>query len=584
MENERELGLIVVGCGKWGINLIKTAHTMGRLVAVVDASEQSLNSLAQRHPQVSNIPTYIKLSAALEAHKNAAIIVATPPKTHFPVAMEALQGNRHVFVEKPICDSISDARTLVSVAKTRGLTLMVDHLLQYSLPHRRLIHLVSTGYVGNVTRVRMSRVNFGTIRTVEDVLWSFCPHDISILLALLRGGKKKNGQEIYATSVTCHGQAVVSSDITDYVDICVTFSSGSRAHVEASWLHPMKERRVIVYGSDGSIVLNEDMPDTSLPKLQAYKWSTKRRHDGSAVDIEKSDDDLAAHLEAHPEKDAVSFSSENQPLSSALNYFVHCVHTGVTPWRSDGKEALSVLALLDAAAESLRQGGISISIAPEGGMTQLSMNGAGKTANSVLKSKTFVHETAIVDSGAKIGQGTKIWHFSHVMSGASIGKNCNIGQNVYVGNTTLGNNVKVQNNVSIYDAVRVDDDVFLGPSCVLTNVKTPRAHVSRKHMFSSTWLQKGVTIGANATIVCGTTLGEFCFIGAGAVVTKDVLPHALVYGNPATMQGWVSKTGVKLVRDPVPLGNGSIKLQCPESGEVYALLESSKDAVLKGPL
>ena len=159
----------------------------------------------------------------------------------------------------------------------------------------------------------------------------------------------------------------------------------------------------------------------------------------------------------------------------------------------------------------------------------------------------FVHESSYVDDGAEIGAGTKIWHFCHVMPGAKIGERCNIGQNVLVSSgVALGNNVKIQNNVSLYTGVIVEDDVFLGPSMVFTNVINPRSHVNRKDEYKTTLVRKGASIGANATIVCGTTLGRYCFVGAGAVVTKDVPDYALVYGSPARVRGWMCQCGEQL--------------------------------------
>ena len=182
----------------------------------------------------------------------------------------------------------------------------------------------------------------------------------------------------------------------------------------------------------------------------------------------------------------------------------------------------------------------------------------------------FVHDTAVIDSDCKIGKGTKIWHFSHIMTGAVLGENCNIGQNVVVSpGVTLGNNVKVQNNVSIYTGVVCEDDVFLGPSCVFTNVVNPRSSVNRRGEYSSTIVGKGATIGANATVVCGHNIGKFAFIGAGAVVTKSIPDYALFIGNPARQTGWMSEFGHKLIF------NSQGEAICPESKQVYKL-ENSK--------
>jgi UDP-2-acetamido-3-amino-2,3-dideoxy-glucuronate N-acetyltransferase len=183
-----------------------------------------------------------------------------------------------------------------------------------------------------------------------------------------------------------------------------------------------------------------------------------------------------------------------------------------------------------------------------------------------MNNKYFHHETAIVDDGCTIGEGTKIWHFSHIMSKCTIGKNCNIGQNVVISpDVVLGDNCKVQNNVSIYTGVTCDDDVFLGPSMVFTNVINPRSAVNRKSEYMKTHVGKGATIGANATIVCGHDIGAYAFIGAGAVVTKEIPPYALVVGNPARQMGWMSAYGHRLKFDT----NGIAV--CPESGEQYTL-------------
>ena len=189
----------------------------------------------------------------------------------------------------------------------------------------------------------------------------------------------------------------------------------------------------------------------------------------------------------------------------------------------------------------------------------------------------FIHPTAVVDEGSLIGNGTKIWHFSHIMCGARIGERCNIGQNVVISpDVVLGNNCKVQNNVSLYTGVTCGDDVFLGPSCVFTNVINPRSAVSRKNEYRKTHVGTGATIGANATIVCGHDIGDYAFIGAGSVVTKDVPAYALIVGNPARQRGWMSRFGRKLIfkKSSANVADETLYALCPESGERYSFKDN----------
>ncbi len=195
-------------------------------------------------------------------------------------------------------------------------------------------------------------------------------------------------------------------------------------------------------------------------------------------------------------------------------------------------------------------------------------------------SEPFIHESSYVDDGAQIGQDTNVWHFCHIMPDTRIGQRCNIGQNVLVASgVTIGDNVKIQNNVSLYTGVVIEDDVFLGPSMVFTNVINPRSHVSRRNEYRKTLVKRGATIGANATILCGTTLGQYAFVGAGAVVTKDVPDHALVFGNPSHLRGWMCQCGVKLPLSPGPEEESAACTDCghryKKSGQTVTLEEAS---------
>ncbi|HXK20860.1 MAG TPA: acyltransferase, partial [Polyangiaceae bacterium] len=244
-------------------------------------------------------------------------------------------------------------------------------------------------------------------------------------------------------------------------------------------------------------------------------------------------------------------SSEREPLAIECEHFLDACRRGLRPL-TDGAEGVRVLSVLDMAERSLERDGEAVRGASSGAVSQ----------------DYFAHATATIDDGAVIGQGTKIWHYSHVMAGASIGECCSLGQNVNVaGGAVLGRGVKVQNNVSVYSGVELEDDVFLGPSCVLTNVKNPRAAIDRRAAFERTLLRRGATVGANATIVCGVTLGRHCFIAAGAVVTKDVPDYALMVGSPARQQGYMSRHGHRLSVDADGL------MICPEQGLRYREIE-----------
>ncbi|PXF45113.1 UDP-2-acetamido-3-amino-2,3-dideoxy-D-glucuronate N-acetyltransferase [Gracilariopsis chorda] len=548
--------LIIVGAGKWGTNFITTACALKLSVAIVETNLEAL-ALIKCNPRVSPACRFFSnLGQALGALPNAAVVVATPPSTHFALAKQAITAGRHVLVEKPMCDNLQDAQRLADLARNHQVTLMVDHLLHYSVHHRRMLYLIESGLIGKVKRVHMSRMNFGAVRTNENVLWSLSPHDVSILLAVFKDQSPD--------SVLCTGHKVVSLHVEDSVSLHVRFKDGVHAQIDCNWMHPFKERRTIVYGTKGCIVLNEAMPDATLKRIQAFHWSAKRKHDGSSVKIEKSEAHILQYLKDQSGQAASELEEMDakQPLQVVLEHFLECIQKQTVP-RTDGNEGVRVLRILSAASESLVKGGEVVSL--------------HNISPAVHALRSFVHPTAVVDQGAVLGQGTKVWHFSHIMPGAVLKEKCNIGQNVYIGGKAkLGRNVKVQNNVSIYDEVCIDDDVFLGPSCVLTNVKNPRSHVSRKHEYMPTVIEKGVTVGANATIVCGITLGAYSFVGAGAVVTKNVPPHAMVYGNPAVIKGWMSTTGNKL-HEVSLLKEGRKLLRCRESQEIYRLYEKGAE-------
>ena len=317
------------------------------------------------------------------------------------------------------------------------------------------------------------------------------------------------------------------------------FPSGVQAHIFVSWLHPVKEQRLVVVGSEKMAVFDDTIPNKLT--LYAHKVEWKNR--------------IPTAVKAEGEVVALD---KQEPLKAECQHFLDCVKTRATPL-TDGREGLRVLSILDACQRSLER------------------NGQVDSLEAPVQRRAlpyFVHESAYVDDGAQVGAGTKVWHFSHVIKGARIGERCVIGQNVNVdGGAVIGNNVKIQNNVSVYTGTVIEDDVFLGPSCVLTNVSNPRSQVNRHSLYETTTFKRGCTIGANATVVCGSTVGRYAFIGAGSVVTRSVPDYALMVGNPARQKGWMSRHGQKL---SAPDAKGI--MLCPESGYRY---QEAKPGVLR---
>jgi UDP-2-acetamido-3-amino-2,3-dideoxy-glucuronate N-acetyltransferase len=376
-----------------------------------------------------------------------------------------------------------------------------------------------------------NRLNLGKIRREEDVFWSFAPHDISMMLALAGESPER---------VSAIGQCYLHQRIADVTTTHLQFGNGVHGHIFVSWLHPNKEQRLIVVGDAGMAVF-DDTQDWDR-KLTLFPHRVFWR------------DGLPAPSRAEPVPVPVPAS---EPLRLECEHFIECLTERRQP-RTDGREALAVLEVLDAARSSFNSGVPAIL--------------SGKSITSY-----FTHESAYVDNGCQIGSGTKIWHFSHILSGSQVGDDCVIGQNVMIGpNATIGSRCKIQNNVSIFEGVELADDVFCGPSCVFTNVINPRAEIVRKDEYRLTAVERGATIGANATIVCGHRLGAYCFVAAGAVVTRDVPSYALVAGNPARQVGWMGRAGYRLTDD----------LLCPQTGDRYApdgrggliLLDKDKEA------
>ena len=507
--------LALVGAGYWGKNLARNFKALDALHTLCDSNAEILAGYGEEYADV------VRTSAFDEVISNPQIrrvAIATPAATHFELASAAIVAGKDVYVEKPLCLDTEEAAKLVRLAESYDRILMVGHLLQYHPYVDKLSELVSAGDLGRLQYITSNRLNLGKIRLEENSLWSFAPHDISVILRLAGGMPK---------AVSCNGESYVTEAIADTTLTQLEFGGSLRAHIYVSWLNPFKEQKITVVGSDGMAVFDDTKPwDEKLTVYRNYLTWT----DGKIPTAQKNTGE-------------VIIVDESEPLNNECRHFLNCCETRESPV-TDGTEGLQVLQVLNAAQASLSGGGHAVPPAP-------------KTSS---QNQFFAHTSAVVDPGASIGVGTKIWHFSHISNDCEIGERCNLGQNVFISaQVQIGNHVKIQNNVSVYAGTTIEDDVFLGPSCVLTNVSNPRSEVDRRGLYEKTTIRRGATVGANATIVCGVTIGRFAFIAAGAVVTKDIPDYGFVRGVPARLSGWMSRHGIPLEFD------GEGQAVCPES-------------------
>ncbi len=510
-----EPNVILVGAGYWGKNLARNFHELGALRAVVDSNEPVLD---ERRAQYPDIRPYKDFHAALREVDAQGVVIATPAALHFPMVKQAIEAGKDVYVEKPLALTADEGAELVRLAEEKERILFVGHILHYHEGIRRMKRMVEDGTIGRLQYIYSNRLNLGKIRREENILWSFAPHDISVILSLVR----EDPDFIEAV-----GSNLLHPKIADTTMTTLRFPSGVGAHIFVSWLHPFKEQRLVVVGSEGMLVFEDHLPLEH--KLMFYPHRIDWRR-GMPVPNKKEGEPV--------------FLEDGwvEPLKAECAAFLQSVRTRKKPF-TDGREGLRVLTVLQACQESLNREMKNFpprrDVRAERTVFPAQMGKAGSTF--------FAHETAIIDEGVRVGGGTKIWHFSHVLKESVVGEDCNIGQNVVIGpRVKVGDRCKIQNNVSVYEGVTLEDEVFCGPSMVFTNVHNPRAAIPRMKELRSTLVGKGASIGANATIVCGHNIGRHAFIGAGAVVVHDVPDYGMVVGNPARRAGWVCSCGVKL--------------------------------------
>lgn len=500
----------LAGLGYWGKNLLRNFYELDALHTACDADSLTLIEQQRKFPGANYSNSFDDLLSHPEIK---AIAISTPAATHYELVKKSLTAKKDVFVEKPLALTMKEGEELVRLAEKENRVLMIGHILQYHPAVIKLKELISSGRLGKIQYVYSNRLNIGKLRTEENILWSFAPHDISVILMLLEDEPIK---------VSAFGGDYLNKGIHDTTVTTLEFKNGIKGHIFVNWLHPYKEQKLIVVGSKTMAVFD----DMSKEKLFLYphkiEWKDGKIPVAQRVDYE------------------VIPVESGEPLKRELNHFLECICRRKKPL-TDGIEGLRVLNILELAERSISE---STSASP----LPASLPRLNAQHPQIHNSTDyFIHESAYIDEGVEIGEGTKVWHFSHILGGSKIGKKCSIGQNVTIGpDVEIGNKCKIQNNVSVYKSVKLEDEVFCGPSCVFTNVYNPRAFIERKQEFKQTCVKKGATIGANATVVCGITIGRYAMVGAGAVVKYDVPDYAIVAGVPARQIGWTCKCGTTL--------------------------------------
>jgi len=490
--------ICVVGAGRWGKNHVKTLHRIDCLAGIVEPEETALKEIGSLYP---NVTLYNNIREAFDGNFDG-FTVATPAETHFEIARFILEHKKPVLVEKPLALTSKDARTLKKMADEAGVPLMVGHVLLFHPAIRRIKSLIREGKIGKLQYLYSNRLNLGTVRKEENILWSFAPHDISIFQYIIEALPKE---------VVSRGGIFLQPHIHDSTMTVLTYPNNVIGHIFVSWLNPFKEQRLVVIGSKGMLSFDDSSNDRDI-----YFY-------------EKGIDWIQGEPVKRDGPTEVIPYERTMPLMEELQYFISRIDGGRVEI-AGGQNAIDVLEILEKATESLLGGG-EVQMKPP-----------------VPKEEKgyFVHPSSFIDENVEIGEGTKIWHFSHVQSNTKIGKKCTLGQNVNVGNNvSIGNFCKIQNNVSVYEGVTLEDYVFCGPSMVFTNIKDPRCKYPQRgsEFYLKTLVKEGASIGANATIICGNTIGRHAFIGSGAVVTKDVPDYALMTGVPARRVGWACECG-----------------------------------------
>lgn len=481
----------VVGVGFLGTMLAHQFLDLGVLKILCDKRP------ARAGAEFPGVTVTNSLHDVLRISEVRAVVIATPTETHGALVRQALLAGKHVLVAAPLTVDATEAQTLFQLASEKKLRLTVALPLLHASGVAALLELTHSGSLGRILSITSHRLRPPTARREGNAAWSFSAEDLSMLLRLA----DETPRTVRSLGCFGHYRQIATGTV-----LALEFPSGLTAQSLVSWLHPVPAWHCTVVGDQAKAILETDAAG----------------HNRLTV--------FPTEFPANPLQQIPL--SETNPLRILCKQFVESLdNCKCEDSETEGFDWMQVQQVLAAAQRSLEC------------QTQ-------ERLPSVQHTGAFVHPTAVVDEGVTLGQNVRIWHFCHILPDCSIGEQTNIGQNVMVGpGVNIGARCKIQNNVSVYPGVTLEDGVFCGPSMVFTNVHTPRATIPRMAQALSTPVRTGATLGANCTIICGNEIGEYAFVGAGAVVTKPVPPHALVVGNPAQQIGWVCRCGMRLDQD-----------------------------------
>lgn len=498
---EHQIKLAQIGTGYWGVNILKSLYSLksgmasSLLHTICDINQKVLDDLKLLYPEVNMVTDF---NLVLSNPDITAVFIALPAEMHYSFGKKVLKAKKDLYIEKPITLNVEEAEELLRLSRENNCILMVGHLLNYHPAIEKIKEIVNSGKIGKIKNIVSNRLNLGIFRVQESVMWSFGCHDISVILSLC-GNKLPN-------SVNCFGQSNITPGIHDITNTIFQIDD-IYVNINLNWLNPFKEQKMTIICEKGMLLFDDMEP---VNKLKLYE-----NYINYLTSIPIANKTIGQ---------VIPLDLTESPLIKECRHFIDCCMTRNNPL-TDGEEAIRVLKVLHMCSDKLNQKVL-------------------EPLNLSIKQKLdyYFHESSIVDDGAKIGTNSKIWHWSHVCSTAKIGNGCNIGQGCYIAGI-LGNGCKVQNNVSLYLGVECENNVFLGPSCVLTNDLNPRCGTPKHGHYVKTYIEEGATIGANATIRCGIRIGRHSLIGAGATVVKDVEPYAIMVGNPAKRIGTIDEYG-----------------------------------------